>query len=67
MAQSEPRIRDKLDQIDSDIDSSHRRRSWKISTRVPELPDELVLVGSDGRVQRMPKEAETKVKGELTD
>ena len=58
MAQSEPSIRDKLDQIDSDIDSSHRRKLWKINTRFPDLPDKLVLVGSEGRVQRMPKEAE---------
>jgi hypothetical protein len=65
MAQSEPSIRDKLDQIDSDIDSSHRRKLRKINTRFPDLPDKLVLVGSDGRVQRMPKKAETKVKEEL--
>ena len=65
MAQSEPSIRDRLDQIDSDIDSSHRRKLRKINTRFPDLPDKLVLVGSDGRVQRMPKEAETKVKEEL--
>jgi hypothetical protein len=65
MAQSEPSIRDQLDQIDSDIDSSHRRKLRKINTRFPDLPDKLVLVGSDGRVQRMPKKTETKVQEEL--
>ena len=65
MAQSELSIRDRLDQIDSDIDSSHRRKLRKINTRFPALPDKLVLVGSDGKVQRMPREAETKVKEEL--
>jgi hypothetical protein len=65
MAQSQPSILDRLVQIDSDIDSSHRRKLRKINTRFPDLPDKLVLLGSDGRVQRVPKEAETKVKEEL--
>ena len=59
-------IRDKLDQIDSDTDSSHRRKLRKINKKFIDLPDKLVL-GSDGSVQRAPKEAETKVKEEDKD
>ena len=66
MTQAEPSIRDKLDQVDSDIDSSHRRKLRKINTRFPDVSDKLVL-GSDGRVQRVPKEAETEVKEEIKD
>ena len=61
MAQAGPSIRDKLDQIDSDADSSHRRKLRKLNEKFNDLPDKLVL-GSDGKVQRAPKEAETKVK-----
>jgi hypothetical protein len=69
MAQAGPSIRDRLDQIDSDADSSHRRKLRKINEKFIDLPEKLVL-GSDGRVQRVPrvpKEAETKVKEEIKD
>ncbi len=52
-------IRDKLDQIDSDTDSSHRRKLRKINNKFIDLPNKLVL-GSDGRVQTVPKEAKVK-------
>jgi hypothetical protein len=61
MAQAEPSIRDRLNQIDSEIDSSLRRKLRKINTKFPDVSDGLVL-GSDGRVRRVPKAAETKVK-----
>jgi hypothetical protein len=66
MAQAEPSIRDRLDQIDSDIDSSLRRKLRKINTRFPDVSDGLVL-GSDGRVRKVPKAADTKVKEEIKD
>ena len=59
MAPAGPSIRDRLDQIDSDADSSHRRKLRKINEKFIDLPDKLVL-GSDSRVQTVPKEAKVK-------
>jgi hypothetical protein len=59
MAQKEVSIRDRLAQIDSDLDSSQRRKLRKINNKFIDLPNKLVL-GSDGRVQTVPKEAKVK-------
>jgi hypothetical protein len=71
MAQAKVSIHDRLAELDSRLDSEHRRKLRKINLRFADfdLPDKLVL-GSDGRVHRVPrvpKEAETKVKEEIKD
>jgi hypothetical protein len=69
MAQAKVSIHDRLAELDSRLDSEHRRKLRKINLRFTDLPEKLVL-GSDGRVQRVPrvpKEAETKVKEEIKD
>jgi hypothetical protein len=66
MAQARPSIQDRLDEGDADIDSSLRRKLRKINAKFFDVPDKLI-VGSEGRVRRAPKEAETKVKEEIKD
>jgi hypothetical protein len=66
MAQAEVSIHDRLAELDSRLDSEHRRKLRKINQKFIDVPERLVL-GSDGRVQRVPKEAETKVKEEIKD
>ena len=69
MAQAKVSIHDRLAELDSRLDSEHRRKLRKLNLRFTDLPEKLVL-GSDGRVQRVPrvpKEAETKVKEEIKD
>jgi hypothetical protein len=69
MAQAKVSIHDRLAELESRLDSEHRRKLRKLNLRFTDLPEKLVL-GSDGRVQRVPrvpKEAETKVKEEIKD
>ena len=69
MAQAKVSIHDRLAELESRRDSEHRRKLRKLNLRFTDLPEKLVL-GSDGRVQRVPrvpKEAETKVNEEIKD
>jgi hypothetical protein len=67
MAQAGPSILDRLAQGDADIDNSLRRKLRKINAKFPDVPDKLIVGNSDGRVHKVPKEAETKVKAEIKD
>jgi hypothetical protein len=65
MAQAEVSIHDRLAELDSRLDSEHRRKLRKINTKYSDLPFKLVL-GSDGRVQTVSNEI-FKIKEEVKD
>jgi hypothetical protein len=47
-------IRDRLNQIESDLDSGLRRKVRKLNALFPDLPD-ILVVSAAGKIQRAPK------------